>query len=277
MMLKSNDRTRLNFKFFEHNATVRNYEAYMSLQQGELAIISRLKGDFSGRRILDMGVGAGRTTPALLDISKRYIGIDISLPMISTCCRRFPSASFEVCDARDLSRFDDRSFDLVFFSHNGIDYISHVDRLTALGEIHRVLINGGEFAFSSHNRQSLRAGRTTGSESSAWTRWDSAQLLWQINPFKHPRRFSRNLLRLTGETVAYLYNRQYEEYNNEYVIVKDVGRLFSYCIDIETQIRQLQEIGFERIEAVDLDGNWLVDENYTKCKDTWIYYLCHKP
>src|SRR6185437_16849190 len=123
------------------------------LQPPEIAIFSRIGPEFADKRILDLGVGAGRTTPYLLEISKNYIGIDFSLAMISACQTRYPTAEFAVGDARDLSQFPAASFDFVLFSHNGIDCLDHPGRLRALAEIRRVLAPSGVFVFSTRNRK----------------------------------------------------------------------------------------------------------------------------
>ena len=70
--------------------------------------ISWIGREFADKRILDLGVGAGRTTPYLLEISKNYIGIDFSPAMIAACQARYPTVEFAVGDARDLSRFRGR-------------------------------------------------------------------------------------------------------------------------------------------------------------------------
>ena len=156
VMISSNqDIALLNLKTFRDEAVVRHYVRSTGLQGAEIGILSRIQSTFRHKRILDIGVGGGRTTLALLNISKDYIGIDISPEMITECRRCYPSIAFEVCDARELSRFPNESFDLVFFSYNGIDSIGHSDRLRALREIYRVLARGGAFAFSSHNRRGL--------------------------------------------------------------------------------------------------------------------------
>jgi ubiquinone/menaquinone biosynthesis C-methylase UbiE len=53
--------------------------------------------------------------------------------------KKYPNGDFRVGDARDLSQFEDESFDFVLFSYNGIDVISHPDRLRTSREIYRVL------------------------------------------------------------------------------------------------------------------------------------------
>jgi SAM-dependent methyltransferase len=57
---------------------------------------------------------------------------------------------FQVADARDLSCFAEKSFDFVLFCWNGIDAVSHADRLRILREVRRVLRAGGHFFFSTH-------------------------------------------------------------------------------------------------------------------------------
>src|SRR5690606_12109488 len=107
--------------------------------------------EMAGKRILDIGVGGGRTTPYLLDVSRDYIGVDYAPKMIKKCRAQYPSVTFEVCDARDLSHFGPASFDLIFFSFNGIDYVDHADRIKILCEVRRVLTDQGAFVFSAHN------------------------------------------------------------------------------------------------------------------------------
>jgi ubiquinone/menaquinone biosynthesis C-methylase UbiE len=206
------DRSGSNIKIYENTRIVKFYESWETgLLQGEALIISRIETELSGKAILDIGVGAGRTTPALLKLSNRYIGIDIAPSMISACRERFPSVSFEVCDARDLSRFRDNFFDLVFFSFNGIDNLEHGGRLAALREIYRVLAHGGAFAFSSHNLRSIRKKP-----------WHSTKLL-SINPFMRPRDYSKHAIKAAIETVNYLRNKPREEYNDGSAFINDGG------------------------------------------------------
>src|SRR5260221_405642 len=81
-----------------------------------------------GMKILDIGVGGGRTTAYLSDKASRYIGVDYSAEMIKTCRNKFPKLEFEVADASDLSGFADASFDAIVISFNGINCIVPEDR-----------------------------------------------------------------------------------------------------------------------------------------------------
>jgi SAM-dependent methyltransferase len=109
-----------------------------------------------GMDVLDLGVGAGRTTPFLSALAGRYVGADYSEAMVAHCRAAFPHLRFEVADAAALERFDDASFDAVVFSFNGLDSIQTLDgRRACLRECARVLRRDGVFVFSSHNARHL--------------------------------------------------------------------------------------------------------------------------
>lgn len=66
---------------------------------------------------------------------------------------------FSTWDASSL-KFENDSFDIVFFSFNGLDYIQSRElRLKAYTEICRVLKKWGFFIFSSHNKHCLPINR----------------------------------------------------------------------------------------------------------------------
>jgi cyclopropane fatty-acyl-phospholipid synthase-like methyltransferase len=47
-----------------------------------------------GMKILDIGVGGGRTTPYLSGKASCYVGVDYSAEMITTCRNKFPRLEF---------------------------------------------------------------------------------------------------------------------------------------------------------------------------------------
>jgi ubiquinone/menaquinone biosynthesis C-methylase UbiE len=69
-------------------------------------------------------------------------GIDYSEEMIDACKKRFSDysshISFKVCYVRSMKMFDENTFDFILFSFNGIDLISHNERLKAFDEIKRI-------------------------------------------------------------------------------------------------------------------------------------------
>jgi SAM-dependent methyltransferase len=232
---------------YHASGRVREYKDASALKAEEALILAQLRSEFAGARILDIGVGGGRTTPHLLEISKNYIGVDYSAPMVAQCKARYPSVSFEVCDARDLSRFGPEAFDLIFFSFNGIDSIGHADRLKALREIYRALAKSGAFVFSSHNRNF--AGRQS-----------------PLSLTKHPAFFLKTLLRDPYAILFHTINRRHEQENDEYAIVNDEAssyRMLHYYISIEKQIKQLNDRGR------------LSPQEYRGYRDSpWLYYVC---
>ena len=105
-----------------------------------------------GRPILDLGVGAGRTTSLLRLVSSEYIGIDYTPEMVELCRQRHPETDIRLADARDLSEIPEGSQGLVVFSNNGIDAVDHEGRDRVLAEANRVLGSGGTLYYSTLNK-----------------------------------------------------------------------------------------------------------------------------
>ena len=105
------------------------------------------------RRILDLGVGAGRTTGHLAPSASQYVGVDLSDAMVTACRTAFPDVTFVQGDASHLASIaGDQSFDAVIFSLNGIDCLpDDGTRECCLGEVRRILPPEGVFIFSTHN------------------------------------------------------------------------------------------------------------------------------
>lgn len=113
-------------------------------------------------KILDLWCWGGRTTQALYEKwFKNIVAIDIAEKLIEWAKNNHPNIShvFSVWNATDL-QFNDQSFDVVFFSFNGLDYIpSREERMKVYQEIYRVLQPKWIFIFSSHNRYCLPVNR----------------------------------------------------------------------------------------------------------------------
>lgn len=143
-----------NLRIYSDKAVVDYYRAQSDLFPSEAYLVERHFPDHG--RILDVGVGGGRTSAPLAARASRYVGIDYSGAMVEACRTRFPELEFHEANAVDLSRFEDGSFDAVMFAFNGIDYITlDAHRAACLREIARVLAPGGVFVFSSHNARAL--------------------------------------------------------------------------------------------------------------------------
>jgi SAM-dependent methyltransferase len=67
-----------------------------------------------GRRALDFGCGAGRSTRFLKRLDYEVIGIDISLRMIELARQADPGGRYDLVDNGDFSGLEGERFDLVF-------------------------------------------------------------------------------------------------------------------------------------------------------------------
>ena len=110
-----------------------------------------------GMDVVDLGVGGGRTTPHLSRLARHYVGIDYASAMVNVCREKFPRLSFLQADAYAMEMLTDNSFDLAFFSFNGLDMLTDKKRRACLSECNRVLRPGGIFIFSSHNPRAILA------------------------------------------------------------------------------------------------------------------------
>jgi SAM-dependent methyltransferase len=216
-------------------------------------------------RLLDLGVGAGRTTWVFGALAASYLGIDIVPRMIEVCREAFtesPRRKFLVGDAQDLSAFADGSFDVVLFSYNGIDHLTPEGRQRALGEIRRVLTPEGLFFFSSHNLGVFpHAG-----ESPRWSR----------NPFRWPRqwcggRTQRAFLKtVNAAALAEPVQRQ------GWAILPDGahgGSFHAFYISPVCQKAHLEAAGFRLEHVLDVEGRALTDLARPSA-GWWLHYLC---
>ncbi len=232
-----------------------------SLQTPEIAILIKYKDFYYGKKILDIGCGAGRTSFHFKNFTTDYTGVDYSKEMIHHCKKNYPELPFYVCDARDLSRFNDNSFDFVIFSYNGIDYITHEDRLAVLREIKRVLKSGGVFVFSTHNRNYTKIITKPVFETSL----NPLRLLQNTADFLSQKRNNNKLK-----------SEQIEEH--DYSILNDSGDGFSlltYYITREKQTEQLNNIGFKTLDIFNMNGEE-VNSNTDDSNDCWLYFVAQK-
>ena len=203
-------------------------------------------------------MGGGRTTAHLLKLTNNYTGVDYVQKYAEETAKRFPSANILWADATNLSEFKASTFDFVLFSYNGLDSISHADRLKVLGEVNRVLRKGGIFMFSSHNRD-----------------YEHFRKL----PWQRRFHFSKKYLIFFLHCMYYLPNhyrmRKHEVFTDDYAIINDGDHRYSlmlYYIGIPEQAAQLERHGFSEIEAYDTAGQ-RVDADQSS---HWIHYLSVK-
>jgi ubiquinone/menaquinone biosynthesis C-methylase UbiE len=245
-----------NLKVYSDQTICNSYIDCNELQVPELKILDLIANEINDKKILDIGIGTGRTTKHLLQYSKDYIGIDYSAGMVQKAKERFKEAQILQMDARNLHAFDSQSFDFILFSFNGIDYMNHEDRIKCLGEIVRTLKNGGFFVFSSHNR-----------EYENFNRFVIKAPLFSVPYFKRLAKGGSNRLKNVLKHV----------YTESYAIITDPGHDYdclTYYINPQQQAKQLEEHGFHNIQMFGLDGKAI--NSVADKKSAWIYYLANK-
>jgi SAM-dependent methyltransferase len=255
-----------NRRYYERRRVGAHYARKAQLSAPEAEILSRHAAEIKGKRILDLGVGGGRTTSFLRELSADYVGVDYSPKMIERCRARFPAANFQLMDARDLSAFADASFDFVLFSKAGIDAVGHQDRLAVLREVNRALDDGGLFVFSSHNRNAHIPKP-----------WDLGH--FDVSPLRDPVRFAKRTVSYPLGILNYLGNLHRSRIQDEYCILVDSGDMYSlvhYRITAAAQRRQLEAAGFCEVEAVGMDGRLMSAVDWETADDRSIHYVCRK-
>jgi ubiquinone/menaquinone biosynthesis C-methylase UbiE len=243
---------------FARADVVEYFQSIDSLFEVEKVLFEKLSQTIRNKKILDLGVGAGRTTRYLLQISNDYTGVDYVAEFVEEASRKYPNAKILCGDARDLKEFENESFDFVLFSYNGLDCISGDDRLKALKEIYRVLKKAGVFMFSSHNRDYQ----------------NFKKLPWQ-RKIEYDARFFKFSLYCLYHLPRHLKMKKHEIQTDDFALVNDPDHRFSlllYYISIDKQVRQLADIGFSGIEAYDTNGKLVKSDSLSH----WIYYLAMK-
>jgi SAM-dependent methyltransferase len=229
-------------------ASPRLVRAYvgLDLRPPETAFLRAYPGAVAGRS-LDLGCGTGRLTAPLVRHGREVVGIDISPAMIEHCRQALPGVEFRLGDFRDLSAFEDASFDLVVAGFNLFDAVSHEDRIATLEAVRRILRPDGILFFSSHNRH---CGTAVGEALSGP----------RLRASRHPARQAR-------AAAAYLRARanrhrlgQFQTLDPDRAVLNDPAHgwgLLHYYIGRDAQRRQLADAGFELLEVIGMDGRTL--------------------
>jgi SAM-dependent methyltransferase len=250
--------------------TVRTYQHLEGWSdRGERAAVHCVREACADRPILDLGVGGGRTVPILRAISRDYVGLDYTPELVGACRARYDGVRLLCGDARDLSRFDDASFGLVVFSYNGIDAVNAVDRVTILGEAHRVLRKGGILLFSTHNRNGP-----------AYEEKFNLGIHRTVNPVKLSARIVVALLH-AGRSARNYDGLSRLRYDGDGYAIRngselDHGMLVHY-ITLEAQRSQLASLGFrgDPVVFANRDGRLLAPGDDTH-DVSWFHLVVRK-
>lgn len=252
-----------NQKAWENSSIVADYKRFNVLSKPEKVILETIKKSTNNKSMLDIGIGAGRTTLYFAEIFEKYIGVDYSEKMVDACKDRFKnlkSAQFLCCDARNMSQFSDNSFDFVFFSFNGIDNVSHEDRMIILKEIYRVLKPNGIFYFSTHNLFNI--------PKLFKYKWGKNPVNW----LKHYKNFLH--FKEIHPSIEELMKQKYTFINN----IAFNFCLNQYYVNPQEQIEQLVQTGFKNISVLSLkSGEKLaLETKWNSVDDAWLYFGTEK-
>jgi SAM-dependent methyltransferase len=244
-----------------HTEGVARLYANVDLEPPEALALLHVFAEFPHRDLLDLGVGAGRTARYLAQLVPHYECLDYSPVMLAYLRKTHPALSAHEGDMRNLSRFADQSFDVVFASCNLIDAVSHDDRLRVLAEVRRVLRPVGAFLFSSHNRNSVRA-------------LSGPRLELARNPFTQ----LRHLVRFLRQSVNHARTGKLRKLDGDYALLDDSGHDYSllhYYIDRRTQRAQLERCGFELVYTISTTPRALADGD-DDSQSPFLHYLARR-
>lgn len=238
----------------------------LALMPPERALLNLLRDRIPNLAMLDLGVGAGRSGYTFAGLVDRYVALDYSPRMIARAEELLagtPGTEFVIADAADVSP-GLGTFDVVFFSFNGIDTAGYEDRERILTGVRSVLNEDGYFLFSTHNLGTLP--------------FDERRTL-------SPRLRSSRVYRVYAAAAAVPYAYRIRRLNREldlptaraqgWAVVHSMAHNFSlkdFYVDPAFQVEQLTRLGFRLEQLLDRDGNETSLERVGH--EPWLDYLC---
>ncbi len=227
----------------------------------EVMVLAEYAWAYSGRRVLELGVGAGRLTRYLQPLSSDYLGIDLSPDMLAVCGRRFPGARLEIRDIRNIAPLGPSAFDFVMGAFNIIDVLPHDGRLQLLADVCHLVPPGGVFVFSSHNRRYRSAGR-------------GPRLARSRNPVTQ----LHHVFHYAIGTIHHRRTRPQQRIEADYALLNDVGcdwRLLHYYVDRARQAAQLRQAGFDLLAVYDERAKRLSADD-DDSESAMLYYVARR-
>lgn len=242
------------------------YADYSQPYFQEKVALDSIVEEVRDKRILDIGVGGGRTTAALVEISENYVGIDYVQEMVDSCRSNFPGVRFEYADARAMPQFADCSFDFIVFSSHGLCMVDHVGRMAILREVRRLLAPDGIFLFTTYNRNSVEHDRL----------FEFPEFQLTKNPIKFLVRSSRFIFSTVYGAMNRLRFKKMEVATPEYSIINDKCHDYQtmlYYLTLDEQKRQLNQCGFDRDSTVFIGNGAIVDVDNNELGDSLLFVV----
>jgi SAM-dependent methyltransferase len=257
--------TDSNFATYEHRRVVESYANLDELFPAEAATFSRYESQFSGA-VLDIAVGAGRTTRALLPTAKRYVGFDYSAGMVRLSRSYFPGADLRELDMRDVRKaFRGQRFDAILISFNAIDLIPWEQRNQVLAALRLMLTPDGVLAFSTHDLAAVNENR-------GFRIRDDLRPDWQVLRSK-PVMGAKKLVKLPFWIAVafrnYLKHLSRERIYDGFAYVNDSGEnygLLTCYVSTRRQIQMLEQVGYQDVKVLQ---PWLANE-----QAAFNYFVC---
>ena len=243
----------INRKVFEESLVVDIYAANNAQGPSAQELVC-LKFVPASRRhsVLDMGIGAGRTSTFLPAEFTQYVGFDYSLRMVERAKSSFPSLDIRLLDARSFEL--GQQFDCLYF--NGIDFVSPEDRHLILNAVHAHTADGGYFIYRTHNLGFRRVRD-----------WQNNLLAAELrNPGKW-------LKRLPNRLKYFWKQRQNKEAG--WAVVNDSTLYFGFLVvyvDIEKEQQLLRRYGYDTIAII---GNSKAKIGFDQ-DDGWVNIVAKK-
>jgi SAM-dependent methyltransferase len=239
---------------------------------GERNILNALAPRLREKRILDVGVGAGRSTWLMQLLTADYVAIDYTPEMVVAASALHPGADIRLGDARDLADFPDGSVDAVMFSNNGIDALDDDDRQSALAEFFRVLRSGGILVYSALDKNGSAYGQAP------WKRRDSTRSAPK-RAVRFVVRVPENLPRYRREIANWNRLRHQAEDHGEWGIgvlsAHDYGLLVHF-ITPDGARREAERHGF-RVESLVSDTGEVLTGPRAAVRHTYFHVVATKP
>src|SRR4051812_15302485 len=120
-------------KYYESTYSSKNvidwYDKLNFLFPGEKTLFEKYSDKIIGKKILDIGIGGGRTTGYFSTLDCDYTGVDYIEDFANLVASKYKSLTIRQCDARYMDSFADNSFDFILFSFNGIDNMDNEGRI----------------------------------------------------------------------------------------------------------------------------------------------------
>ena len=237
----------------------------------EVVVLARYNAVASGR-VLELGCGAGRVLGFLATISREAYGIDISEAMIDRCNSLYPEARAQVGDIATLEGVPDLTFDAVFAVSNVLDVFDDARRRQVLAAIRDRINPEGLLIFSSHNlasRETDSLGRPRDEG-----KLGRAGALLSMLANRPPAEIARLARRAPGRLRNRRQLAPLQYSTPTHAIINDHTHDYSmlmYYVDRDSQEQQLDELGYDLLECLDVDGRPVGRGQVSQ--DPWLHYI----